>query len=60
MKKLKISMSGADSGFVLSVAKELVIYDLFDSCEFVLMDSDKERLQAANKAGIDIKGANLW
>ena len=50
MKKLKISMLGAGSGFVLSVAKELVAYEIFNGCEFALMDTDKARLAAAEKA----------
>ena len=54
MKKLKISMLGAGSGFVLSVAKELVAYELFNGCEFTLMDTNKERLAAAEKAVAEI------
>lgn len=58
MKKLKISMLGAGSGFVLSVAKELVAYDFFDACEFALMDPDKGRLQSAKKAVKEIDKDN--
>ncbi len=47
---MKIAILGAGSGFVLSVAKELVIHELFEGCEFVLMDSAETRLEAAQKA----------
>jgi alpha-galactosidase len=50
MKRLKISMLGAGSGFVLSIAKELIEYDLFAGCEFSLMDVAEDRLQVAKNA----------
>ena len=50
MDKLKITMPGAGSGFVLSVAQELVKDPLFAGGEFMLYDPDKERLAAAAEA----------
>jgi alpha-galactosidase len=47
MKKLKITMLGAGSGFVMSVAKELITHEIFNGCEFVLQDISEERLLAA-------------
>lgn len=47
MRKLKITMPGAGSGFVLSIAKELLIDPVFADAEFVLMDPDQERLDVA-------------
>ncbi len=44
---MKISMLGAGSGFVMSVAKELIAHEIFNGCEFVLQDVNPERLQAA-------------
>ena len=40
-------MLGAGSGFVLSVAKELVDQELFSDSEFVIMDPAADRLAAA-------------
>lgn len=54
MKKLKIAMPGAGSGFVLSIAKELLHDPVFTDAEFVLMDPDRERLDAAFEAVRDI------
>ena len=53
-KKLKISMLGAGSGFVMSVAKELIEHEIFNGCEFVLQDISPERLGVAEEtvAGI--------
>lgn len=46
---LKIAMLGAGSGFVLSVARELVNQELFaDGC-FVIMDPAKDRLAKAEE-----------
>ncbi len=44
---LKIAMLGAGSGFVLSVAKELVNQEIFADGEFVIMDPAADRLAAA-------------
>ncbi len=54
MKKLKISMLGAGSGFVLSVAKELVENKEFGGCSFVVMDIAEDRLKAAEEAVAEI------
>lgn len=56
MKKLKISMLGAGSGFVMSVAKELIEHDIFVDSEFALQDISSERLQAAEKTVREILG----
>ena len=50
MKKLKIAMLGAGSGFVMSVAKELIAHEIFNGSEFVLQDISRERLRAAEGA----------
>lgn len=50
MKKLKITMLGAGSGFVISIAKELVEHKIFDTCEFMLMDINEDSLEAARLA----------
>lgn len=50
MEKLKITMPGAGSGFVLCVAQELLRDELFAECDFVLYDTDSTRLDAAQKA----------
>lgn len=55
---MKISMLGAGSGFVLSVAKELVEYELFNDAEFALMDISAERLVAAENAVKEIVDAS--
>jgi alpha-galactosidase len=47
---LKVSMLGAGSGFVISVAKELLEYEIFEDCEFVIQDISVKRLQAAEHA----------
>ncbi|MBR7104205.1 MAG: hypothetical protein IKC65_04620 [Lentisphaeria bacterium] len=47
MKALKIVHIGAGSGFVLSVAKELLSHEIFDNAEFVLVDLAEDRLKAA-------------
>lgn len=54
MKKLKIAMLGAGSGFVLSVAKELLTNPVFADCEFALMDPAAKRLEAARKSVAEI------
>jgi alpha-galactosidase len=61
MKKLKITMLGAGSGFVMSVARELVQYGIFDGCEFVLQDIDVKRLRTAEETvrGILKSGKNI-
>ena len=50
MERLKIAMPGAGSGFVLTVAGELVKDPLFEGCEFMLYDPDPVRLWAAEQA----------
>lgn len=50
MNDLKISMLGAGSGFVVSIARELVASRAFDNCRFVVMDINPERVQAAERA----------
>jgi alpha-galactosidase len=50
MKTMKITMLGAGSGFVVSVARELIEHNIFDGCEFMLMDISEERLAIANTA----------
>jgi alpha-galactosidase len=47
MKSLKISMIGAGSGFVVSIARELIEHDMFDKCEFALMDINEKALNTA-------------
>jgi alpha-galactosidase len=54
MKKLKISMLGAGSGFVVSVTKGLIEHEIFAGCEFVLQDIDQDRLEAAHGVVSDI------
>jgi len=49
MKKLKIAFLGAGSGFVLSVARELVLDPVFQDCEFALTDPLPDRLEIAEK-----------
>ena len=50
MEKLKITMPGAGSGFVLNIAQELLTDPLFAECEFMLYDPDPVRLGAAEEA----------
>lgn len=47
---LKLTMLGAGSGFVLTIAKELLFDPVFADCEFILMDVLQERLDIAEKA----------
>ena len=58
MKKLKVSMLGAGSGFVLSIAKELSCYDIFTDAQFVMMDINKKNLELAYKKVMEILGDN--
>lgn len=58
MKRLRISMVGAGSGFVLGIAKSLVSHEFFEGCEFVLMDINRERLQASERAVSKINAEN--
>ncbi|MBO4490746.1 MAG: hypothetical protein J5944_05230 [Lentisphaeria bacterium] len=44
MKRLKITMLGAGSGFVLTIARELLHDPVFADCEFTLMDIAQDRL----------------
>ena len=50
MKKLKITMLGAGSGFVLTIAKELLHDPVFEDCEFMLMDIAEDRLSVAESS----------
>ena len=54
MKKLKISMLGAGSGFVLSIAKELLNDPIFADAEFMLMDPAADRLEASKAAVAEV------
>lgn len=47
MRKIKISMLGAGSGFVVSVARELAASKVIGECVFALMDVDPKRLDRA-------------
>ncbi len=60
MKKLKITMLGAGSGFVLTIARELLHDPVFARCEFMLMDVAPDRLAIAENAVKDVlaKGEN--
>jgi len=60
MKKLNIVMLGAGSGFVLTIAKELLHDPVFADCRFTLMDVAGDRLAAAETAVKEIlaKGEN--
>ena len=49
-KALKITMLGAGSGFVLTIAKELLVDPVFDNSTFVLMDISEERLAVAKSS----------
>ena len=59
-KNLKLTMLGAGSGFVLTIAKELLTDPVFENCAFTLMDTSEERLDVAEKAVAEIlaKGKN--
>ena len=59
MKKLKVSMLGAGSGFVLSIAKELSCYDIFTDCQFVMMDINQDNLDLAQKNVMELLGDNV-
>ncbi|MBQ9771140.1 MAG: hypothetical protein IJW23_04870 [Lentisphaeria bacterium] len=52
MKNLKITMLGAGSGFVLTIAKELLTDPVFDNSTFMLMDVAEDRLAVA-KASVE-------
>ena len=58
MRKIKISMLGAGSGFVMSVANELITHEIFNGSEFMLQDINAERLLAAEKTVADILKSN--
>jgi len=47
MKKQQISMLGAGSGFVINIARELPEYEALQNARFVLMDTDRKRLDKA-------------
>ena len=49
MKKLNIVMLGAGSGFVLSIAKELIHDPIFTDAEFRLVDTAPDRLAKAEE-----------
>ena len=57
MKKLKITMLGAGSGFVLTIAKELLHDPVFADCEFMLMDVAEDRLAVAESSVKDVLAA---
>ncbi len=59
MKKLKVSMLGAGSGFVLSIAKELNCYDIFTDCQFVMMDINQNNLDLAQQQVMELLGNNI-
>ena len=46
-RKLKLSMLGAGSGFVKSIAKEFDKYSVFENAEFVKMDINENSLDIA-------------
>ncbi len=50
MKEIKIAMIGAGSGFVVSVARELVLLKVLSNCTFTLMDINEKRLNKARDA----------
>ena len=58
MKKLKISMIGAGSGFVISVASELNKYDVFKDSTFVMMDINESNLDLAKQTVAEKLGDN--
>lgn len=49
MKRLKIAMVGAGSGFTAAVAEALGDHDSLRECVFSLVDLNRERLRAAEK-----------
>ena len=49
MKKTSISMIGAGSGFVISVARELAISEALQDATFTVMDVDLERARKAEQ-----------
>ena len=59
-KDLKLTMLGAGSGFVLTIAKELLTDPVFENCRLTLMDVSQERLAAADQAVSEVlaKGKN--
>lgn len=59
-KELKITMLGAGSGFVLTIANELLTDPVFENCTFTLMDPSEERLAVAVKTVGEVlaKGKN--
>jgi len=59
-KELKLTMLGAGSGFVLTIAKELLTDPVFGNAEFVLMDVSEDRLAVAEKSVAEVlaKGKN--
>ncbi|MBU4212605.1 MAG: hypothetical protein KKD33_08470, partial [Verrucomicrobia bacterium] len=50
MSDLNISMIGAGSGFVVSIARELVVSPVFEGCTFAMMDINPKRLKIAERA----------
>ncbi len=57
-RKLKVSMLGAGSGFVLSIARELGLYEVLADCEFVMMDPSQANLELAHGKVMDVLGEN--
>ena len=52
MSKVKISMLGAGSGFVINIANELAKSEVLQDSRFVLMDIDNKRL---DRAAVEVK-----
>lgn len=46
MRKKKLAMIGAGSGFTITIARELAVHDLFDGWEFYMMDTVEENLKS--------------
>jgi len=53
---LKITMLGAGSGFVVSIAQELMAHELFDGAEFCLIDIVEDKLELARERVLEIVG----
>ena len=53
-KELKLTMLGAGSGFVLTIAKELLTDPVFENAQFVLMDVSEDRLAVAEKSVAEV------
>ncbi len=60
MRKKKLAMIGAGSGFTISIAKELAAHELFGGWEFCLMDINESRLRPMEVKVKEILGAAAW